>query len=120
MPRSQGVISSTRRFAKPEVRGANPRESTSCGGGIEFDADYLEHKITCPHCEQETVLENQRKESLSHNRSRSRKHHPERTCLPRASAATGNGKLSLNTKWWNIFGNGPQPKRPVSYHSTKT
>ena len=25
---SQGVISSARRFAKPEVRGANPREST--------------------------------------------------------------------------------------------
>ncbi len=26
---SQGVISSARRFAKPEVRGANPRESAS-------------------------------------------------------------------------------------------
>jgi hypothetical protein len=26
---SQGVISSARRFAKPEVRGASPRESTS-------------------------------------------------------------------------------------------
>src|SRR5690242_15156599 len=34
-----------------------------CGGGIEFDADYLDHMITCPHCGQKTVLDNQRKES---------------------------------------------------------
>jgi hypothetical protein len=32
--RSQGVISSARRFAKAEVRGASPRESASAFGAI--------------------------------------------------------------------------------------
>jgi len=30
---------------------------THCGGGIEFDASYVDHMITCPHCGRETVLQ---------------------------------------------------------------
>jgi hypothetical protein len=29
---------------------------THCGGGIEFDADYLGEMATCPHCEERTPL----------------------------------------------------------------